>query len=121
MCGGRRCSCSRAGPLTSRKPGRSSRRRCATRTRRSAAAGRREGVKDSDVFVRGMTVQALGSCLEEGTAEEIAKAVLTQLAGSLRDADGRVQNVAAQLLAKEEARAVPVLIPLVEKGQGKQR
>jgi HEAT repeat protein len=79
------------------------------------------GLKDSDYWVRGLAVQALGSCLAEGTAEEIVTAVLTPVTTALRDSDTRVQNAAAQILVREEKRSVPLLIPLVEKGQGKQR
>ncbi len=81
-----------------------------------------DGFKDRDVFVRGFTVQALaGCCADENAAEEVVGAALTHLASALRDADGRVQNLAAQILTREERRSLPVLIPLVEKGQGKQR
>jgi HEAT repeat protein len=81
-----------------------------------------DGLKDGDSFVRGFTVQALGACcLAEGASETVILAALTHLAAGLRDTDARVQNMAAQLLAREEGRSVPVLIPIVEKGQGKQR
>ena len=55
------------------------------------------------------------------TAEEIVTASLTHVAAALKDVDARVQSAAAQILVREEKRSVPLLIPLVEKGQGKQR
>ena len=80
-----------------------------------------DALKDKDTFVRGFAVMSLGNCVNEDAPEQIATAALTKLGSALADTDRRVQAMAAQILAREEARCVPVLIPLVEKGNGKQR
>jgi HEAT repeat protein len=80
-----------------------------------------EALKDKDVYVRGFAAMALGNCANEDAAEEIATAALTHLAMALRDTDNRVGSMAAGVLIREEKRSVPVLIPIVEKGMGKQR
>lgn len=80
-----------------------------------------EGLKDRDVYVRGLAAQALGACTGEDASEEIARAALTHLCAALNDGDLRVQNAAAVVLKREEQRSVPVLTPLVEKGSHRQR
>ena len=78
-------------------------------------------LKDTDVMVRSFTVQALAKFAKETQAEDHRTLLHGQLIDALKDADRRVQFLAAQALTQQGAAAVAPLVKVVEDGKGTQR
>jgi HEAT repeat protein len=80
-----------------------------------------DGLKDANLYVRGLTIEALSQYSHDQAPEDWRKLVLQSITGALKDRDPRVQQVAAKTLIDEGKVAVPELIKVVEKGTGSAR
>lgn len=80
-----------------------------------------KGLKDADAIVRSMAVEGLARSSNDMAPDEQRTQVVTHLVGALRDADRRVQFVAARALVEEGERAVAPLTKVITGGAVTQR
>lgn len=80
-----------------------------------------KGLKDTDAIVRGMIVERIARSSNETAPDELRDQVVTHLVAALRDADRRVQFVAARALVEEAGRAVEPLTKVIMSGAVSQR